>query len=160
MPALDTFAPWFATAMAGVLHGLHPASGWPLMAACGLRRGGRWWRMLPAAVLGCAGLGFLPVAGLALVPALAGVCGDRMALADALWPALAALGLHLAAMWGAMLMAGRLAAYALRWGDAIRARLAARWSWRAISQCAAHPRSTAMPARGTGRGGIAPVRPR
>lgn len=174
MPGFDTLASWCALAAAGALHGLHPASGWPLLLACGLQGRGRIRRVLPAMALGhlaamllaaggvllplsrgwlprgltlwwpwlvlalllaqlawrfcgaarvrvavphpfalawgCGGLGMLQGAGLTLVPVLGGMCGDGMAWSGALLPALGALGLHLAAMLAAMLLAGSLAA--------------------------------------------------
>lgn len=44
--------PWLAMAAAGALHGLHPASGWPLLVACGVHQRRPWWCGLPLLALG------------------------------------------------------------------------------------------------------------
>lgn len=46
---MDTLWPWLLVAAAGALHGLHPASGWPLASACAMR--GRDWRLAMKAIL-------------------------------------------------------------------------------------------------------------
>lgn len=46
---MNTLWPWLLVAGAGALHGLHPASGWPLASACAVR--GRDWRMAGKAIL-------------------------------------------------------------------------------------------------------------
>ncbi len=200
MPGPESLAPWLAMAATGALHGLHPASGWPLMVAGGQRgrgllralwplalgqlaavllvvgpallpvpragvpgwlAGAGWalaaallllllllllmglagWRARAAMrrqprlprgaglVLGGCGLTLLQGTGLALVPMLGGWCGPGTAPGPSLLPALAALGLHLAAMFAA----GGLAAYAVAagWarGGACRMRVIAALAW-------------------------------
>lgn len=121
---MDGIAAWLAVAAAGALHGLHPASGWPLAAACARRAGPRDGAVLalPAAVaLGHGALMVLLAATTVLdLPAwlqppawaslsgplpwpqlLPGCLGDRAAAASATHPlALAAsiAAVHSAAM--------------------------------------------------------------
>lgn len=194
MPGPESLAPWLAMATTGALHGLHPASGWPLMVAGGQRghgllralwpltlgqlaavllvvgpallpvpsagvRGwlaGAGWGWAAALLLGlglaawCAraamrhqprllrgaglavggcGLTLLQGTGLALVPMLGGWCATGTAPEPSLLPALAALALHLAAMFAA----GGLAAYAVAagWarGGACRMRVMTALAW-------------------------------
>ncbi len=46
---MSTWWPWLLVAGAGALHGLHPASGWPLASACAWR--GRDWRVAARAMV-------------------------------------------------------------------------------------------------------------
>jgi len=46
---MNALWPWLLIAGAGALHGLHPASGWPLASACAAR--GRDWRLAGKAIL-------------------------------------------------------------------------------------------------------------
>ena len=52
MSGLAAWWLWVAVAAAGALHGLHPASGWPLLAACATRDRRQVLRGLPLLALG------------------------------------------------------------------------------------------------------------
>lgn len=120
--------PWLTAAAAGALHGLHPAGGWALGAAWGLRRhrGRKVHRLLFATGLALCLLLALQDAGHAMAPMLWGLCfgtptGAGLASAGSLALAGSLIAVHVAA-WLAVSVV--LAAAARRAVSAWRSRLA------------------------------------
>ena len=107
--------PWLTAAGAGAPHGLHPAGGWALAAAWGLRRSPRrkaHWLLLAIGVVLCLLLA-LHDAGHSMAPMLWGLCfgaptGTGLANARSWVLAASLIAVHVAA-WlavSAMLAAG------------------------------------------------------
>lgn len=101
--------PWYTAAAAGALHGLHPAGGWMVATAWGLRRRpsrqpATWVHgvMLALSAAAFAALA-LHDAGLAMAPMLWGLCGGPGGLpaAASLAQAVSLVAVHLAA-WAAV----------------------------------------------------------
>lgn len=96
--------PWFTAALAGALHGLHPAGGWALGAAWGLwRRAGRKAHGIVFTTgLALCVLLALQDAGHAMAPMLWGLCfgtptGTGLASAGSLALAVSLIAVHVAA---------------------------------------------------------------
>jgi len=95
---MDSLWPWLVVAAAGALHGLNPASGWPLAAAWGLRGEDRLraWRALPPIALG-----HLVSIGLVAGAVLANASIDRT------WSQAAGATLLLGVVWHHLTRQGR-----------------------------------------------------
>lgn len=105
--------PWYTAAAAGALHGLHPAGGWVVAAAWGMRRQSRHrsvtssWRGVHGVMLALSVAAFATLAlhdaGLAMAPLMWSLCSGTGGLprATSLLQAASLVAVHLAA-WAAV----------------------------------------------------------
>lgn len=104
--------PWWTAAVAGALHGLHPAGGWALAAVWGLRSDpqrrtpGTAHTALLALAVAAFVAGAVHDAGLSMAPLLWGLCGGavtggRLPAAGSLAQAASLVAVHVVA-WGAV----------------------------------------------------------